>query len=316
MVLNSVNARLGSSVEQTLKMKRAIFLLILAGVFLPLTGFCVGVEQYQGIQPVYPMPPSHLSSTMDALGRPTTPKGMPVVDSLQPTFAWQPTNSSAAAYDLEICLGIPKKARSLPGGLRTEVAFAPGKQVYYREGIEGTNHRVEQALSAGTIYVWSIRTRNGTNVSPWSTYSFQHFGLREEWAHNLRWPFSTPGPASADVSAQPRPDSGQGRIYFYREKHFAGSGMETHILLNAEIVGNSMNGGYFYLDRPPGNYVVRCPKGPKDRDAREISLTLGAGETKYVRTRFEGFRIIPTLEEEGAAAKAISKCALMPNILP
>jgi hypothetical protein len=236
------------------------------------------------------------------------------VDGLRPTFSWTPADSGSTKYDLEVCVGVPKVAKSLSGYNNNAVAYGPGERVYYREGIEGTSHHLEQSLSPSTVYVWSVRTRNGDAVGPWSTYNFHEFDLvAEESGKNLWWPFITPGSNSNDASGQPAEVSeGQGRIYFYREKRFVGSGMEPHVRLNFKTVGNSMNGGYFYLDRPPGNYVVVCPTGRNE--SHEINFTLGPGETKYVQTRFESFHITPSLQDKDAAVKAISGCTYMPNI--
>jgi len=88
--------------------------------------------------------------------------------------------------------------------------------------------------------------------------------------------------------------------------------MDPHILLNGVTVGNSMNGGYFYVDRLPGDYRVVCA-GRRD-GPYEIKFTLGPGEAKYVQTRFESFHITPTLEDKDTAMKAISECTFMPNI--
>ncbi len=167
-------------------------------------------------------------------------------------------------------------------GVTTTARWLMGREsaCTYREGIEGTSHHLEQSLLPSTVYVWLVRTRNGAAVGPWSTYNFHEFDPSgSEWGKNLWWPFITPGSKFKDASGQSAPvPEGQGRIYFYREKRFVGLAMEPHIQLNFKTVGNSMNGGYFYVDRPPGNYVAVCRKGRKEK--HEINFTLGPGENK------------------------------------
>jgi hypothetical protein len=77
--------------------------------------------------------------------------------------------------------------------------YVPGVQVYYREGMAGFSHHVEQPLEPKTVYVWAVRTHNGSNVGPWSTYDFQRgekaifegYGNGQA-GHNLWWSFKTP----------------------------------------------------------------------------------------------------------------------------
>jgi len=301
---------------QTPKRKCTLLYTILTGAVVLLMPSCVGFNQYNGIQPVSPLPPARLSQTRGGFGQSKTPSGVPVVDSLQPTLSWTPVDSGKTIYDLEVCLGAAKLAEAVLGYNNGNVAYGPGKQVYYRESIAGSSHRLEQPLSPSTVYVWSVRTRSGDEVGPWSTYNFQEFNLGgQQWGTNLWWPFITLVSKSDDISGQPpQIPAGQGRIYFYREKRFVGLAMEPHILLNAETVGNSMNGGYFYVDRPPGNYVVHCSN---DRNGdHQITVTLAAGDIKYVQTSFVSFHIESTLVDKDTAVKTLSECSYMPNISP
>jgi len=56
----------------------------------------------------------------------------------------------------------------------------------------------------------------------------------------------------------PPPMQGEGRIWFYRQPRFV---------------------GYFYVDRPAGNYVVTC----ETEQINECRLVLSPQSTKYVR---------------------------------
>ena len=73
---------------------------------------------------------------------------------------------------------------------------------------------------------------------------------------------------------------GEGRIYFYRTASFFGSGVQVDIHLNEEVVGTSMPGGFFFVDRPAGQFKAWA----STEVARVVTFTLDAGETKYVRT--------------------------------
>lgn len=84
-----------------------------------------------------------------------------------------------------------------------------------------------------------------------------------------------------EISAQiPALKAGYGRIYFTRTTEFEALGIQPDIRLNGEVVGSSRPGGFFFVDRPPGDYVVAT--------ATEVEKTLpfhlAAGETKYIKT--------------------------------
>jgi len=77
----------------------------------------------------------------------------------------------------------------------------------------------------------------------------------------------------------PPPMQGEGRIWFYRQSRFVGSGIQPSVLLNGEKIGKARPGGYFYVDRPAGNYVVTC----ETEQINECRLVLAPQSTKYVR---------------------------------
>jgi hypothetical protein len=143
---------------------------------------------YHSIQPVSPMPPSRFE------GGGFT-QALATVESLQPTFSWKCVDSNETRYDIIIYKGVAKPVSGSAGiGLSY---YVPGTEVYYREGIEGCSHHIEQPLESGTVYVWGVRTRAGVNVGPWSTYDFQRGlipvkGLAQVQGANLWWPFTTP----------------------------------------------------------------------------------------------------------------------------
>jgi Protein of unknown function (DUF2846) len=73
--------------------------------------------------------------------------------------------------------------------------------------------------------------------------------------------------------------SGKGRIYFYRSGSMFGSGIQPSVKLNGEKVGDSKPGGFFYIDRAPGDYEVML----STEVDRKLTFTLDAGEERYVR---------------------------------
>jgi hypothetical protein len=90
------------------------------------------------------------------------------------------------------------------------------------------------------------------------------------------------GPKYADVqSAIPAPDPAQGRLYFFREASGLGAAVQPAILLNGEKVGDSVPGGFFFVDRVPGEYVASASTEVE----RRVTVSLRAGATEYLRTR-------------------------------
>ncbi len=76
------------------------------------------------------------------------------------------------------------------------------------------------------------------------------------------------------------PKAGEGRIYFLRSASFVGGALQPDIRLNGQVVGESKPGGFFYVDRPSGNYVAATATETE----KTASFVLRAGETKYLRT--------------------------------
>jgi len=73
---------------------------------------------------------------------------------------------------------------------------------------------------------------------------------------------------------------GYGRVYFTRPGEFAGSAIQPEIRMNNEVVGRSVPGGFSYVDRPPGKYVVTTATEVENA----VTFQLAAGETKYITT--------------------------------
>ena len=117
---------------------------------------------------------------------------------------------------------------------------------------------------------------------------------------------SPAGPESqaADIPA------GQGRIYFFRKSGMGGVAIRPAILLNGQSVGTSAPGTYFYVDRAPGSYEVKCSV----LTDHVINFPLAAGETVYVQTRvtmgvYLG-HVRPRVVSESAGKSGVGKTKL------
>lgn len=87
------------------------------------------------------------------------------------------------------------------------------------------------------------------------------------------------GPTYDEYSSTMQPvSSGNGRIYVYRLSAL-GAGVQPKIRLDGEPVGKAVPKGFFYLDLAPGSYTISASTEAE----RSLSLSLAAGEEKYVR---------------------------------
>ena len=84
----------------------------------------------------------------------------------------------------------------------------------------------------------------------------------------------------AMAASMPGLKSGEGRIYFYRSASMMGAAIQPDIWLNGTVVGTSRPGGFFFVDRPAGNYVA----GASTETEKTLTFTVQPGETKYVRS--------------------------------
>lgn len=108
------------------------------------------------------------------------------------------------------------------------------------------------------------------------------------------------------ASSIPSLKAGQGRVYFLRSSSMFGAAVQPDIRLNNEVVGASKPGGFFFVDRPAGNYMASATTETE----KAASFVLQPGETKYLRTSpamglLVG-RIVISIEE---AAKAQAELA-------
>lgn len=73
---------------------------------------------------------------------------------------------------------------------------------------------------------------------------------------------------------------GYGRVYFTRPADLTGVVVQPEIRMNNDVVARSVPGGFSYVDRPPGKYVVTTATEVENA----VTFQLAAGETKYIRT--------------------------------
>lgn len=90
----------------------------------------------------------------------------------------------------------------------------------------------------------------------------------------------------------------EGRIYFYRTGNPFGSAIQPDVNLNGEKIGRSTPGGFFFVDRSPGNYEVVLSTEVE----KKLTFTLDRGQIRYVRMSVGlgaiVYRVFPTLVEE------------------
>ena len=89
------------------------------------------------------------------------------------------------------------------------------------------------------------------------------------------------GPLYREVAATiPTVPADKGRIYFYRPDTMLGAAVTSDITLNGRVVGKSERAGFFYVDEEPG----KCTVITSTEVEKQLTFTLDAGETKYVKT--------------------------------
>jgi Protein of unknown function (DUF2846) len=88
------------------------------------------------------------------------------------------------------------------------------------------------------------------------------------------------GPKYAEMKSKiPAMKAGEGRIFIYRDSIF-GAAVQPKVSINGVEVGTSQSNGFFYIDRPAGDYKI---SGSTEVE-RSVSFVLAAGETKYIQS--------------------------------
>ncbi len=108
--------------------------------------------------------------------------------------------------------------------------------------------------------------------------------------------------ATADISP---PSPGQGRILIYRTA-VLGAAVQPPVRVNDEIVGTAVPGGFFHVDRPPGEYRITTAT----EVTRTLSMVLEPGQVRFVRLNIGmGFfvgHVWPELVEEEEGRREIA----------
>lgn len=116
------------------------------------------------------------------------------------------------------------------------------------------------------------------------------------------------GPKHAEVqSSIPALKASEGRLYVYRSGSMLGAAIQPNVVINGKVAGESKPGGFFFVDLPPGTVEVSTSTEVE----KKLSLTLDAGQTRYVRTSV-GFglmvgRVYPELVDNAQGAKEIAE---------
>jgi hypothetical protein len=111
----------------------------------------------------------------------------PKVVTLEPVLKWKRETASGATYDLVIFEGPDSNGAVSFDWLRNR----PSKVVYQRSNLTGSEHKVEEPLTPGKIYFWSIRRSGEENK--WSSYNYHLFSviMYNHWL-NIPFRFETP----------------------------------------------------------------------------------------------------------------------------
>jgi hypothetical protein len=117
---------------------------------------------------------------------------------------------------------------------------------------------------------------------------------------------ATSGPKFSEMSAtMAAAKLDTGRIYFYRTA-LIGAAVQPEVRLNGEKVGKAVPNGFFYVDRPAGNYQVVT----ETEVEKKLTFTLDAGQVRYVRLNISmGFwvgHVYGELMDEGEAKSEIA----------
>jgi hypothetical protein len=99
----------------------------------------------------------------------------------------------------------------------------------------------------------------------------------------------------------------KGRIFFYRPSAL-GAAIQPAVKLDGNEVGTAKSHGFFFVDVAPGSHVASTTTEVK----RDLSLTLAANQTRYVRLAMSmGFlvgHIYPELVDNAVGEKEIAEC--------
>jgi hypothetical protein len=103
-----------------------------------------------------------------------------------------------------------------------------------------------------------------------------------------------------------------GRIFFYRPS-VLGAALYPDVMLNGERVGETKAQGFFFVDRPAGEYVAVTSTEVE----RKVSFTLDKGQTRFIRFKVSmGFfagHVYGEIVDEAEAKEEIVDCKYTEN---
>jgi Protein of unknown function (DUF2846) len=107
------------------------------------------------------------------------------------------------------------------------------------------------------------------------------------------------------------PKQGESRIWFYRPSKMMGSLVQPTVYMNEAPLRNAQPGCFFYADKPPGTYELKCATEWADK----AQLTVVENSTAYVRlSLLPGVlfgHILPKAVSEDQALKELQACRLI-----
>jgi len=114
------------------------------------------------------------------------------------------------------------------------------------------------------------------------------------------------GPKYAEVANSfPQVAAGQGRIWFFRSSTPFGAAIQPDVMLNGVKVGDSVPGGFFFVDRPAGDYEVLLSTEVE----RKVTFTLEPRQERHIRMSVGlgliVYRVYPELADPAEADKEI-----------
>jgi hypothetical protein len=125
------------------------------------------------------------------------------VDSLQPTFQWEPfPRERDRAANTDLLDGLTAVTYDLQIWRAGTNFHYPTERVYAKRGLTATSHRIEQPLAPATRYSWTVRARFQVNGEPrvteWGMYEWEDPRSRppfDDVVPNPRYfRFKTPAP--------------------------------------------------------------------------------------------------------------------------
>ena len=109
-----------------------------------------------------------------------------LVPSLQPLLSWEPFGKIAASYDIVIYEVL------VDSSIKNDIRRTLGGKIYYRENLFGNSHVVQAVLKPDTEYCWSLRIRNGEEISEWACYDYRSFLIFDPKKKDSYYGFKTP----------------------------------------------------------------------------------------------------------------------------